>query len=885
MADRVSSLIVKLVDQVTGPAKAIANSLKGITQAAKGSGTVGFSNRLDAALERNQRRLAETRTRLVETTAAFYAFSRAVAAPIDAAMKYNSALTELKIKAGLTEQKTKEMGDAAKVASAKYAQSTLDILKGSDIMVGFGASADVAQAAMGPIAKTASATGASIEDLSTALTGASMNLGVASDDLGLVLDMMDRAGKAGGFELKDMAGYANSIFARAGAAGQEGVKAVANSVAALQIIRRSTGSPGEAATAYQNLFQKATAQDAVKKWKKVGINIRKEMDAGFKKGKTIEDVLYEQFQKAKKKNKGLLLSDLYQDKEVQTALIPLFRDYEEFVRMREDIEKNSAGEVDRDLAARMLTYEAKLRKFQSSWERFQINFGTALLPGLTAGLDVINPKLEQLSKWAEENPDLAATLTALGGGFLALSLGLAALKWIAAFSWEGILVGTKALTGLGKGIRWVTGAGSLASVATGLGLLAAGAYLLEKNKEGFRLFLEAQTGAKIKPQDSYSDAIDYGDMSGQAFRQWAERNSEFMREYYRVTDEWNENAAAFMRGVEERTAKNISTNMANAGVAVKAGSYQLSNAMGNLFENSYDPVSGKQKLGSLTKLWDWWTTTKWPELKLDIFSNAESIYKLLQQISDLLNTPVWDFFKEPQQQGELPQLKTVPGKPTAPNRAEVVKAAQAPATTPPRVAAAVDPSTPGVSRSSVEGLPKLRVTSEGADRVKEVIQWLSDKWHATWNALTLPVQSDANNVYGQLQSLHRLWTADWGTKTLQINAPKNVFRGSYTQGPPGTPQPVAGARASGGPVMGGKSYLVGERGKELFTPGQSGRIIPNHALGQAGSQQPAAFAPTFHINVAGNADRSTVEQIRQVLRDEVQHAFRGIFADTSFRLA
>jgi phosphotransferase system HPr-like phosphotransfer protein len=43
-----------------------------------------------------------------------------------------------------------------------------------------------------------------------------------------------------------------------------------------------------------------------------------------------------------------------------------------------------------------------------------------------------------------------------------------------------------------------------------------------------------------------------------------------------------------------------------------------------------------------------------------------------------------------------------------------------------------------------------------------------------------------------------------------------------------------GARASGGPVAGGGSYLVGERGPELFTPGTSGNITPNNALGGGG---------------------------------------------------
>ena len=39
------------------------------------------------------------------------------------------------------------------------------------------------------------------------------------------------------------------------------------------------------------------------------------------------------------------------------------------------------------------------------------------------------------------------------------------------------------------------------------------------------------------------------------------------------------------------------------------------------------------------------------------------------------------------------------------------------------------------------------------------------------------------------------------------------------------------ARANGGPVMSGTTYLVGERGPELFTPSASGNITPNNAMG------------------------------------------------------
>ncbi len=42
---------------------------------------------------------------------------------------------------------------------------------------------------------------------------------------------------------------------------------------------------------------------------------------------------------------------------------------------------------------------------------------------------------------------------------------------------------------------------------------------------------------------------------------------------------------------------------------------------------------------------------------------------------------------------------------------------------------------------------------------------------------------------------------------------------------------IAGAAATGGPVMRGSTYLVGERGPELFTASNSGNITPNYKLG------------------------------------------------------
>jgi len=66
-----------------------------------------------------------------------------------------------------------------------------------------------------------------------------------------------------------------------------------------------------------------------------------------------------------------------------------------------------------------------------------------------------------------------------------------------------------------------------------------------------------------------------------------------------------------------------------------------------------------------------------------------------------------------------------------------------------------------------------------------------------------------------------------------FTAPFSNFIGGLFKGPSNQAitSAVAGAKAMGGPVRGGSSYLVGERGMELFTPNSSGHITPNHQLG------------------------------------------------------
>ena len=68
-------------------------------------------------------------------------------------------------------------------------------------------------------------------------------------------------------------------------------------------------------------------------------------------------------------------------------------------------------------------------------------------------------------------------------------------------------------------------------------------------------------------------------------------------------------------------------------------------------------------------------------------------------------------------------------------------------------------------------------------------------------------------------------------------------------------------RADGGPVSAGSTYLVGERGPEIFTPRQSGSIIPNEQIGGSGPVN-------VNFNITANDTRG-FDQLLQQRRGQI----------------
>ena len=119
---------------------------------------------------------------------------------------------------------------------------------------------------------------------------------------------------------------------------------------------------------------------------------------------------------------------------------------------------------------------------------------------------------------------------------------------------------------------------------------------------------------------------------------------------------------------------------------------------------------------------------------------------------------------------------------------------------------------------SFKGLVRGSMTAQ--DALRNLFQRTADHFaDMAAQMLAAQIRSGIFGLFSNMFSSGNNFTSPNPTPTLTSEQIQNRFSLAES------------SRATGGPVTGGKSYLVGERGPEMFSPGVSGMITPNHALG------------------------------------------------------
>lgn len=429
--------------------------------------------RLERAADR-ERRMATGRARfsraqgiatgLAAGGAASIGTGMAMAAPIvagvKAAQEYESTMTDIGQKADLSRTKTEALGKSLLIAARAANQMPADMQAGVDALAGMGASVPDAVAMMRPIGRAATAYKAEIADLSNASFAATDNLKVPVAQTQRVIDIMAKAGKAGAFEIKDMAGVFPSLTASYQALGQTGTGAVADLAAGLQIARKGAGDSASAGTNLANVLQKISSPATTKAFEKMGVNLPNALKKAYKEGKTPLEAIAEITNKTLKGDLSKL-GYLFEDSQVQQGLRPLIQNMALFRQIRSDAMK-SDGTTDRDFAERMKDSAEQSKALSTNAATLAVTLGAQLLPTVNAGLSKLNAFATWIGDAARRHPTLTKALAigaatfatlflVLGGGAIVIA-GLVAPFAALSFAAGALGIGLLPVIGIAAGV-------------------------------------------------------------------------------------------------------------------------------------------------------------------------------------------------------------------------------------------------------------------------------------------------------------------------------------------------------------------------------------------------------------------------------------------------
>ena len=177
------------------------------------------------------------------------------------------------------------------------------------------------------------------------------------------------------------------------------------------------------------------------------------------------------------------------------------------------------------------------------------------------------------------------------------------------------------------------------------------------------------------------------------------------------------------------------------------------------------------------------------------------------------------------------------------------------------------------TRKIVLGLLEQKLAQDGLTDAE--LGFLLEKGQA-WGIYSDTVVTEAQAAISEANALADSINGLPTSKSIDINIQTNYSGATqaalqaYTAGEKGY-IPARGARAEGGYVAAGSSYLVGERGAEMFVPSGNGNIVPNNQLGGGSVNITLVYSPAV-----STASMSEVESVlAPIINKAVRSGYRG----------
>lgn len=459
---------------------------------------------------------ADLRGQAMETAGTAFALGAPVVQSVRVAAGFQDQMRDTAITGEFSRAEEAKLGSAVRDAALKWNQFQDEVARGTSVLVAGGIQDAKALEKYAPVmAKAATATRASMDDLGSVAIALKDNLKIGEQGFEGALNMLAYAGKRGQFEIRDMAKWLPALSPSFQALGVTGKEAVAEIGAALQIARKGAGSNDEAANNFKNFLQKITAPDTLKDFEKAGINLQQSMMNLRAQGMTPVQSMLEiitqymgkkgpeaagQFQqvmaiKDDKEREAALqrlseaykLGELFQDMQAMSFIRPAIANTDEMKDIQKGAQDASEKDLlDADYKKRMEGATEQFKAFKIGMMDIGITIGDALLPPLTEMLQELKPGIKAFGDWAKAHPGVIKGVIGLVGGLLAGKLAFIGIKYglnLVLSPFNALTTSITAVSGKWTLLRAMWQAGRFAPAISGLralggGVMAVGRFLL-----------------------------------------------------------------------------------------------------------------------------------------------------------------------------------------------------------------------------------------------------------------------------------------------------------------------------------------------------------------------------------------------------------------------
>jgi TP901 family phage tail tape measure protein len=346
----------------------------------------------------------------------------ALTASVKAAASFESVLSEIGKTANVGNAELKILGNQITGLSARNRTNLgpEKLAAGVQDLVAQGLSLQDAVASMEALGRVATATNSDLLDVTKTGFQLQNALKIRPTELNATFDALAFAGKQGAFELKDMAQFMPTIAAAAGSLGIQGKQGAISLAAMMQMVRKDAPDAGQAATRLTDAMLKMTAPDAVKRFKKFGVNIEQVMQNAKAKGINPMEAALDELQRVTGGD-VFKLGQIFGDKEAKLGLMSLMKYRKEYEQLKADAGgAGAAGTIDRDYQKSIATFAGTMTSFQNSAQRLGIALGNALLPSLTMLAEAITPLVESFANFAQTNPAFTSFMVGISAAFAGL---------------------------------------------------------------------------------------------------------------------------------------------------------------------------------------------------------------------------------------------------------------------------------------------------------------------------------------------------------------------------------------------------------------------------------------------------------------------------------